>query len=245
MDRRAKEQTPCDLDALSAAVDGELTSEEMAQLQVHLDHCATCRQTYAVFQALARQCRSLPVVTAPAELVEAVRRVAVGKLGQRKERSRFRFPVFVPWQWAAAAAAALMVVGFAVFGLLPRRNDPVGLRVVATAHDSIAGLDLVFAFDAGTVSPVSVVSADGFKNFLMVSEIRDGELRVSMANATGVELNGLGPVLDLQIRPRVKECSPTGCLRLRHMRAYRPDGTRTSIEIEQVPLNTLPSGPTA
>lgn len=100
---------------LDAFLDGELTAEEIAVLQSHLDGCPTCRRETESRRELRRAFAARPRVAAPSGLQDAILAAAdSGKVGLRAgrpagHRNRVR------WGLALAAAASLAVVA-----LLPR-----------------------------------------------------------------------------------------------------------------------------
>ena len=114
---------------LDAFVDGELTSDEMIQVQAHLDECPAC-QAY-VDDALAIRA-AFPTeddVPLPADFTENVMR-SVAKAPQSRPKKQ-------PWGKLAAAAACLAVIVLVQHGAL----GGTGSTDSASAYDTTAMMD--------------------------------------------------------------------------------------------------------
>ena len=121
---------------LDAFVDGELTSDEMIQVQAHLDECPAC-QAY-VDDALAIRAAfptedDLPL---PADFTENVMR-SVAKAPQSQPKRQ-------PWGKLAAAAACLAVIVLVQHGAL----GGTGSTDSASAYDTAAVMDVAAAESA-------------------------------------------------------------------------------------------------
>ena len=115
---------------LDAFVDGELTSDEMIQVQAHLDECPAC-QAY-VDDALAIRAAfptedDLPL---PADFTENVMR-SVAKAPQSRPKRQ-------PWGKLAAAAACLAVIVLVQHGAL----GGTGSTDSSAAYDTAAVMDV-------------------------------------------------------------------------------------------------------
>jgi len=95
---------------LNEYVDGTLAAEAQALVEAHLAGCAGCRAAVAELRALVAGAAALPKRVEPArELWTGV----VARIGKR-ERGKGK-----GWWRTALAAAATLVIGFAVYRLLP------------------------------------------------------------------------------------------------------------------------------
>ena len=95
---------------LNEYVDGTLTAETRALVETHLAGCAGCRAAVAELRALVAGAAALPKRIEPArELWTGV----ANRIGKR-ERGKGK-----GWWRTALAAAATLVIGFAVYRLLP------------------------------------------------------------------------------------------------------------------------------
>ena len=121
---------------LDAFVDGELTSDEMIQVQAHLDECPAC-QAY-VDDALAIRA-AFPTeddIPLPADFSENVMR-SVAKAPQSRPKKQ-------PWGKLAAAAACLAVIVLVQHGAL----GGTGSTDSASAYDTAAVMDVAAAESA-------------------------------------------------------------------------------------------------
>ncbi len=105
---------------LNEYVDGTLATGARALVETHLAQCAGCREAVAELRALVDGARGLPRTIEPAsELWAGI----AGRIGKRETRKGKR------WWGGALAAAATLVIGFAIYRLLPS----------STAHDRREG----------------------------------------------------------------------------------------------------------
>ena len=121
---------------LDAFVDGELTSDEMIQVQAHLDECPAC-QAY-VDDALAIRA-AFPTeddIPLPADFTENVMR-SVAKAPQSRPKKQ-------PWGKLAAAAACLAVIVLVQHGAL----GSTGSTDNSAAYDTAAVMDVAAAESA-------------------------------------------------------------------------------------------------
>lgn len=110
----------CDnaLELLSAALDGELSVEEKAQLDRHLAQCDGCRALYDDLTAIHGACAGLEVAPPPALKANILQNLPAQKKAEKV--------ILVHWKRWAAMAAAFVLVSLAAWNLpktgLP--NDP-------------------------------------------------------------------------------------------------------------------------
>lgn len=123
----------CDraLELMSAALDGELTAEEQAQLQAHLEACPDCRAVYAQMQTMdsfLQEADAEPPAALHADIMHAVR--------QEKAASRRRF--WAPAGLIAAAAALVLLAGSR--GLIDLPGFSRGAQASNDAHGAISAV---------------------------------------------------------------------------------------------------------
>src|SRR5256885_5671304 len=95
---------------LNEYVDGTLAADARALVETHLAQCAGCRGTVAELRGLVHGARELPRTIEPgSELWTGI----AGRIGKRETRNGKR------WGRGALAAAATLVIGFALYRLLP------------------------------------------------------------------------------------------------------------------------------
>ena len=171
---------------LDAFVDGELTSDEMIQVQAHLDECPAC-QAY-VDDALAIRAAfptedDLPL---PADFTENVMR-SVAKAPQSRPKKQ-------PWGKLAAAAACLAVIVLVQHGAL----GSTGSTDSASAYDTAAVMDVAAAESAPGERSIDAPSAsagsgdavdDGAEAFTATS---DGSLETQKSKDTAAYTSGSG-----------------------------------------------------
>ena len=171
---------------LDAFVDGELTSDEMIQVQAHLDECPAC-QAY-VDDALAIRA-AFPTeddIPLPADFSENVMR-SVAKAPQSRPKKQ-------PWGKLAAAAACLAVIVLVQHGAL----GSTGSTDSASAYDTAAVMDVAAAesapgersIDAPTASAGSGDAVDdGAEAFTATS---GGSLETQKSKDTAAYTSGSG-----------------------------------------------------
>ena len=171
---------------LDAFVDGELTSDEMIQVQAHLDECPAC-QAY-VDDALAIRA-SFPTeddIPLPADFSENVMR-SVAKVPQSRPKKQ-------PWGKLAAAAACLAVIVLVQHGAL----GSTGSTDSASAYDTAAAMDVAAAESAPGERSIDAPSAsagsgdavdDGADTFAATS---GGSLETQKSNDTAAYTSGSG-----------------------------------------------------
>ncbi len=104
--------TDCEkyLELMSAMLDGELSSEQEAELRTHIDKCEDCKRVYNAFKGISGALTE-ELATPPDTLVKGV----MYKIkNQKKSEKRFAFGRFT----ALAACLALLLFGASHFGLL-------------------------------------------------------------------------------------------------------------------------------
>ena len=171
---------------LDAFVDGELTSDEMIQVQAHLDECPAC-QAY-VDDALAIRA-AFPTeddIPLPADFTENVMR-SVAKAPQSRPKKQ-------PWGKLAAAAACLAVIVLVQHGAL----GSTGSTDSASAYDTAAVMDVAAAESAPAERSIDAPSAsagsgdavdDGADTFAATS---GGSLETQKSNDTAAYTSGSG-----------------------------------------------------
>lgn len=171
---------------LDAFVDGELTSDEMIQVQAHLDECPAC-QAY-VDDALAIRA-AFPTeddIPLPADFSENVMR-SVAKAPQSRPKKQ-------PWGKLAAAAACLAVIVLVQHGAL----GSTGSTDSASAYDTAAVMDVAAAESAPGERSIDAPSAsagsgdavdDGAEAFTATS---GDSLETQKSNDTAAYTSGSG-----------------------------------------------------
>ena len=171
---------------LDAFVDGELTSDEMIQVQAHLDECPAC-QAY-VDDALAIRAAfptedDLPL---PADFTENVMR-SVAKAPQSRPKRQ-------PWGKLAAAAACLAVIVLVQHGAL----GSTGSTDSSAAYDTAAVMDVAAAesapaersMDSPSAGTESEETADNSAEAFTATS--DGSLETQKSKDTAVYAGGSG-----------------------------------------------------
>ena len=171
---------------LDAFVDGELTSDEMIQVQAHLDECPAC-QAY-VDDALAIRAAfptedDLPL---PADFTENVMR-SVAKAPQSQPKRQ-------PWGKLAAAAACLAVIVLVQHGAL----GSTGSTDSASAYDTAAVMDVAAAesapaersMDSPSAGTESEETADNSAEAFTATS--DGSLETQKSKDTAAYTSGSG-----------------------------------------------------
>ena len=121
---------------LDAFVDGELTSDEMIQVQAHLDECPACQAYVDDALAIRAAFPTEDTVPLPADFTENVMK-AVAKAPQSRPKKQ-------PWGKLAAAAACLAVIVLVQHGAL----GSTGSTDSASAYDTAAMMDVAAAESA-------------------------------------------------------------------------------------------------
>jgi hypothetical protein len=99
----------CDLpfELLSAYLDGELSEQERARVEMHLKDCAACREHLSTLQRIDEEVRDGLFEEPSREFTFGLKRRVVDKIKPAPRRSLFRFaPIFAP----VAAAILILVV---------------------------------------------------------------------------------------------------------------------------------------
>ena len=171
---------------LDAFVDGELTSDEMIQVQAHLDECPAC-QAY-VDDALAIRA-AFPTeddIPLPADFTENVMR-SVAKAPQSQPKRQ-------PWGKLAAAAACLAVIVLVQHGAL----GSTGSTDSASAYDTAAVMDVAAAesapaersMDSPSAGTESEETADNSAEAFTATS--GGSLETQKSNDTAAYTSGSG-----------------------------------------------------
>ena len=171
---------------LDAFVDGELTSDEMIQVQAHLDECPAC-QAY-VDDALAIRA-AFPTeddIPLPADFSENVMR-SVAKAPQSRPKKQ-------PWGKLAAAAACLAVIVLVQHGAL----GSTGSTDSSAAYDTAAVMDVAAAesapaersMDSPSAGTESEETADNSAEAFTATS--GGSLETQKSNDTAAYTSGSG-----------------------------------------------------
>jgi len=171
---------------LNEYVDGTLAAEARALVEAHLAGCAGCRAAVVELRALVAGAADLP------KRIEPARDLWTGiaaRVGKREVRNGKR------WWRTALAAAATLVIGFAVYRLLPpfaAHYRPVGegwLAVEAQYEQASDELTRALATERDRLAPATVALLE--RNLAAIDaalrEARDALAR----DPENVELRGL------------------------------------------------------
>ena len=171
---------------LNEYVDGTLAAEARALVEAHLAGCAGCRAAVVELRALVAGAADLP------KRIEPARDLWTGiaaRVGKREVRNGKR------WWRTALAAAATLVIGFAVYRLLPpfaAHYRPVGegwLAVEAQYEQASDELTRALATERDRLAPATVALLE--RNLAAIDaalrESRDALAR----DPENVELRGL------------------------------------------------------
>lgn len=172
---------------LDAFVDGELTSDEMIQVQAHLDECPAC-QAY-VDDALAIRA-AFPTeddIPLPADFTENVMR-SVAKAPQSRPKRQ-------PWGKLAAAAACLAVIVLVQHGALGGTGNTDNN---SAAYDTAAAMDVAAAesapversMDSPSAGTESEETADNSAEAFTATS--DGSLETQKSKDTAAYTSGSG-----------------------------------------------------
>ena len=239
-----KNRGTCDLDLISAAVDGELGADERNRLESHLEVCPTCRAKHTEMLAVTRLCGHLPEVPLPATLAREIQEHLAKEACSRASGgfwTRFRSLLnpegsLLRPAFAGGFAVVLLLVGLA---LLRSPQPPVGatgVALVAQADEEVAGLDLVISFDPERVLLEEVDLSEISKDFMLAAHKENGEIHVSMASANGIRLDGTKPGLAIPFQIGARAPKGEDLVRLGSARAYRSDGTLVRITLKPIPM---------
>gem|GEM_PF-3258205 len=106
---------------LSAYLDGELSSQERAALEAHLERCPRCREELASLRAVSTLVASLPQV----EPSEQFRRALNREISAHRPRRWLRpLPIFAGDLIPGLAVAALLLIAVTVAFVIPRLTSP-------------------------------------------------------------------------------------------------------------------------
>lgn len=108
---------------ISAALDGELTADEQAQLDLHLAQCSHCRALFDDLSAIHGACTHLEVTPPP-----ALRAQILDHLPPQRQPAKV---ISIHWRRWAAMAAAFVFVAMAAWHLPEALNKPTSPTPVA------------------------------------------------------------------------------------------------------------------
>ena len=239
----ANEKCDFDLDLISALIDGELSEVEEALVHRHLEVCASCREAYTELESVSLSFSDLPQAHLPASLVREVRRQVASKATAPKEAGWFAYlrsflEVRNAWSYSTAGALATLAVLFFAIQTPAPAPSASHVALAASADEEIAALDLVITYDSKTIDLGEASLAANMGDFMIVSHIENGTLRVSMASPKSVRLTGSESVLVVPVNVNNGDPRRTGILRVDVARAYRADGRPVSVSFQETP--TLP-----
>jgi len=171
---------------LNEYVDGTLAAEARALVEAHLAGCAGCREAVVELRALVAGAADLPKRIEPAQdLWTGV----ANRIGKRETGSGKR------WWRGALAAAATLVIGFAVYRLLPpsaAHHRPAGegwVTLQAEYEQATDELTSVLAAERDRLAPATVAL---LQRNLAVIDAALRESRDALArDPENVELRGL------------------------------------------------------
>ncbi|MBD9196549.1 MAG: hypothetical protein EGQ09_05800 [Clostridiales bacterium] len=171
---------------LDAFVDGELTSDEMIQVQAHLDECPACQAYVDDALAIRAAFPTEDTVPLPADFTENVMK-AVAKAPQSRPKKQ-------PWGKLAAAAACLAVIVLVQHGAL----GSTGSTDSASAYDTAAVMDVAAAesapaersMDSPSAGTESEETADNSAEAFTATS--DGSLETQKSKDTAAYTSGSG-----------------------------------------------------
>jgi len=171
---------------LNEYVDGTLAANVRALVEAHLAQCAGCREAVAELRTLVDGARGLPRTIEPgSELWTGI----AGRIGKRETGNGKR------WRRGALAAAATLVIGFALYRLLPPSSV-----LSPPAGDSWAGVQVDYARATNDLAAAFATERDRLEPATLALLERNLELidaairesRDALARDPGnVELRGL------------------------------------------------------
>jgi negative regulator of sigma E activity len=137
------------LELLSAALDGELTAQEQAELNAHLAQCPSCSALSAQLTGLHRAMGELEDVPAPVGFADRVMAQVSAEGGSAQMGKVIPFPTQkrkrTPWKGWAAAAAVVAVVALGAVTLAGQ--FPLGQSGSTSSADARTGDTLAQADD--------------------------------------------------------------------------------------------------
>jgi anti-sigma factor (TIGR02949 family) len=145
--------TTCEwaLDRIEAYLDDDLDAPERARLEDHLAACAPCARELALAARVREGLRALPFFEAPAHVVEAAERAALGA-GTAPGADVVVLPARrrVLRGWPAAAAAVVVLVAAGLWlggrGRGDGRGEELARAGVTEAEVEAAGVEIAIAF---------------------------------------------------------------------------------------------------
>lgn len=126
----------CDLpiELLNAYLDGELSEQEKARVEIHLKTCAACRKEFSALQRVDTHIKQEVFEEPSREFIFGMKRRVLENIKPAPRRSLIRFaPIFAP----VAAAVLILVV---LIEISPSRrivgvNDRIAYQEVAVRHE--------------------------------------------------------------------------------------------------------------
>lgn len=114
---------PCDefLDLISAALDGELSADERAALNEHLNQCCACKALFDDLCSLHEATENIEETEAPAGFARQVMERIAAEPAQEAPSRIVSFPskrkIYYPWKKWAVSAAVVAVVALGAYSL--------------------------------------------------------------------------------------------------------------------------------
>jgi anti-sigma factor RsiW len=138
----------CDevLELLSAALDGELTAQEQAELNAHLAQCPSCSALSAQLTGLHRAMGELEEIPAPVGFTDRVMAQVSAEGGSAQRGKVIPFPTQkrkrTPWKgWAAAVVAVVALGAVTLAGQFPLGQSGSTSSADARTGDTLAQAD--------------------------------------------------------------------------------------------------------
>jgi hypothetical protein len=109
---------PCSVDRLSSYLDGELSSRQERQLEIHLESCDSCRRELEGLRRVVSRLRRLEHQSPPSSVTAALERSLAGERLGRDRSERFaRLPgepapesTLLPWFALVVALVAVLLI---------------------------------------------------------------------------------------------------------------------------------------
>lgn len=234
----------CDQDIISAAVDGELSPDDMAQFEKHIKSCQTCRDEYQECKQLSLLYGSLPKAQMPDGFAEDILKgyedaqvLDMEKQALRQWQSQPRRRT--RWVTMVAGVAAIILAFVAVVEWKNSAPKDLMTSIVASAEGPVSAMDVVYSFSPEKVEVGVAEKATVSDEFLLVTNVEEGTLRISMASAGSMNLSDAAKILDIPIRLKNGR-NNNGYLRLESVRAYQPDGQEIPATLDHISVSIRP-----
>ncbi len=231
----------CNIDRLSDALDGLLDDHEMAELQQHLEKCASCAKAYAELNQVSSQLKALPSIAVPQDFIQDVRQSLRSEMASQQRKGRVLgwlsvTPLF-QWRTLALAGTACLAAILILWG--PAWNTSPQSSMVAlelNTSEEVAGLDVELAFSQeGTKAGQPAVPTE-LEDFVVASHTQGLKMRVSMASVQAIRPSGKTRILEMPLTQKAGSASGVECIQVLSVRAYGVDGKPAHAEIKATPM---------